>query len=160
MNEGHRFRISGVPASVIDQLRQMPDEELKQRGAVRYLADTKPGFPCRVTLQDADIGEAVLLLNFEHLPGLTPYRSIGPVFVRESATETYALENELPEVVRERLLSVRAYDPNDMLVDAEVVEGTELKPLIQRMFAHSRVAYLHIHNAGPGCYSCRVDRIT
>ena len=159
MNESYPFRISGIPANVIDQFRQLPDDELKKLGVVRYIADSKPGFPCRVTLQDAEVGEPVLLLNFEHLPGLTPYRSIGPIFVRESVTETYALENELPEVLRERLLSVRAYDINDMMIDAEVVKGTELKPLIQRMFTNSQTSYLHIHDAHRGCYSCRVDRI-
>ena len=159
MNESYPFRISGIPASVIDQFRQMPDDYLKKHGVVRYIADSKPGFPCRVTLQDAEVGEPVLLLNFEHLSGLTPYRSIGPIFVRESVTETYAVENELPEVVRERLLSVRAYDIDDMMIDAEVVKGTDLKSLIRRMFAIREITYLHIHNAHRGCYSCRVDRI-
>jgi Protein of unknown function (DUF1203) len=159
MNETYPFRISGISANVIDQFRQMPDDELKKHGVVRYTADSKPGFPCRVTLQDAEVGEPVLLLNFEHLPGTTPYRSIGPIFVRESVTETYAVQNELPEVVRERLLSVRAYDLDDMMIDAEVVKGTELKSLIQRMFANRQIKYLHIHNAHRGCYSCRVDRI-
>jgi Protein of unknown function (DUF1203) len=160
MNESYPFRISGIPANVIEQFRQLPDEELKKRGVVRYIADTKPGFPCRVTLQDAEVGEPVLLLNFEHLPGLTPYRSIGPIFVRESVTETYSVENELPEVVRERLLAVRAYDRSDMMIEAEITEGAELKSLIQRMFTNSQIAHLHIHNADRGCYSCRVDRIT
>ena len=159
MNESYSFRISGISASVIEPFRGLPDKELSLHGVVRYIADTKPGFPCRVTLRDAGIGEPVLLLNFEHLPGLTPYRSVGPIFVRESATETYSVENELPEVLRERLLSVRAYDVADMLVEAEVLEGSELKPLIHRMFASDRVAHLHVHNARPGCYSCRVDRI-
>jgi hypothetical protein len=111
-------------------------------------------------LADAEIGESVLLLNFEHLPGLSPYRSVGPIFVRESATETYSKTNEIPEVLRvpSRLLSVRAYDDKDMLVGADVINAMDIEQSIQRFFGDARVAYIHVHNARPGCYACRVDR--
>src|SRR5437868_2213537 len=91
------FRVSGISADVIDQYRYLSDQELQKQRVVRLIADDKPGFPCRVSLVDAEIGESVLLLNFEHLSGLSPYRSVGPIFVRESATETYSKTNEIPE---------------------------------------------------------------
>jgi Protein of unknown function (DUF1203) len=154
------FRVSGISADVIDQYRHLSDRELQKHRVVRLIADDKPGFPCRVSLADAEIGESVLLLNFEHLSGLSPYRSVGPIFVRESATETYSKTNEIPEVLRVpgRLLSVRAYDDKDMLVGATVIESAEIDHLIQERFADTRVAYLHVHNARPGCYACRIDR--
>ncbi len=152
------FRVSGIPANAADEFRHLSDDELKNRRVVRSIADKKPGFPCRISLQDAEIGESVLLLNFEHLPVSSPYRSIGPVFVRESAIETYSSTNEIPEPFRGRLLSVRAYDDKDMMALAEVVEGAEIDQLIQQFFADSRVAYLHVHYARPGCFACRIDR--
>ena len=154
------FRISGIPADIADQYRHLSDEELSKYRVLRRIADEKPGFPCRVSLVDAEIGESVFLLNFEHLPGLSPYRSAGPIFVRESATETYSKTNEIPEVLRvpDRLLSVRAYDEKDLLVAAEVIESAEIDQSIQRLFADSSIAYIHVHNAGPGCYSCRIER--
>src|SRR5260370_6602768 len=105
----YTFRVSGISADVIDQYRHLSDEELQKHRVIRRVADEKPGFPCRVSLVDAEIGESVLLLNFEHLPGLSPYRSVGPIFVRESASETYSRANEIPEVLLfpERLPSVR-----------------------------------------------------
>ena len=45
-----------------------------------------------------------------------------------------------------------------MLREAEVAEGRELPVLVARMFADADVAYIHAHNARPGCYSCRIDR--
>ena len=60
--------------------------------------------------------------------------------------------------MRRRLLSVRAYDAAGTMTDADVVEGTELEGTVTRLFADPAVAYLHLHNARPGCYSCRVDR--
>ncbi len=154
------FRVSGIPADLIDEMRHLSDSELKKRRAVRRMVDARPGFPCRVTLEDAEIGESVLLFNFEHLPGPSPYRSVGPIFVRESASETYSKINEIPEVLRVagRLFSVRAYDETDMLVDAEVIESVEIDASIQRLFANATILYIHVHNAGPGCYSCRIDR--
>jgi hypothetical protein len=154
------FRVSGISADAIEQYRHLSAEELRKHRVIRRVADEKPGFPCRVSLADAEVGESVLLLNFEHLPGLSPYRSVGPIFVRESATETYSKTNEIPEVLRVpgRLLSLRAYDDEDLLVAAEVIESGDIDESVQRLLADSSVTYIHIHNARPGCYSCRIDR--
>jgi len=157
----YSFLVSGISPCVVDEFRRLSDEELKSHRVVRRVVDSKPGFPCRVTLEDADIGETVFLLNFEHLPGQSPYRSVGPIFVRESATQSYSRTNEIPAVLRvqDRLFSMRAYDDKDMLVVAEVVKSAEIDQSIQRLLADTRVAYIHVHNARPGCYACRVDRV-
>ncbi|MEQ1516688.1 MAG: DUF1203 domain-containing protein, partial [Usitatibacteraceae bacterium] len=66
----------------------------------------------------------------------------------------------IPEPVRARLLSVRAYDTDDLIVVADVVDGKEIESLIEKFFAQEDVAYLHIHYARRGCYACRVDRVS
>lgn len=43
-------------------------------------------------------------------------------------------------------------------MDAEVKEGMELESLIDRFLTDPKVRYLHVHNARPGCYACRIDR--
>ena len=141
---GSSFRVSGISAEVLDEFRQLSDDELRKRNVFRYIADQKPGYPCRVSLVDAEIGESLLLLNFGHLTSSTPYRSIGPIFVRESARETYVGIDEIPEVLRARgrLLSVRAYDSNDMLAGAVVIGTAEIDQSIQEFFADRQVAYL------------------
>jgi hypothetical protein len=53
---------------------------------------------------------------------------------------------------------VRAYDAAAMMIGAEVVRGAELEPVIRRMMRNEAVQYLHVHNAGPGCYNCSVVR--
>jgi hypothetical protein len=60
--------------------------------------------------------------------------------------------------MRVRLLSLRAYDAAGMMLDADVVEGTEVEPIIERLFANPDVSYIHVHNAKQGCYSGRIDR--
>jgi Protein of unknown function (DUF1203) len=152
------FKISALPASDFEALFPLTDEELAARGAVRQIVDKSPGFPCRVSLTDAKVGEVVLLTNYEHQPASSPYRSHHAVFVREGAREAHPRTGEIPEVLASRLLSVRAFDGKGMMRDAEVVDGRELEPVIMRMLADSQIAYLHLHNAKPGCYAARVDR--
>jgi uncharacterized protein DUF1203 len=154
------FRISGISAEILNEFRQLSDDKLQERNVFRYIADKKPGYPCRVSLVDAEIGESLLLLNFGHLMSSSPYRSVGPIFIRESARETFVGVNEIPEVLQApgRVLSVRAYDRNDMLAGAAVIATAETNPTIQEFFAERQVAYLHVHYAGPGCFACRVDR--
>jgi len=121
--------------------------------------DAKPGFPCRVSLEDAEIGEQVILLPFLHHEVESPYRASGPIFVRENAKEAALSVGEVPELVSTRTMSVRAYDENSMMIDGTVVPGSEIKAHIEKLFADPKIAYLHLHNAGAGCYSCRVERV-
>ena len=152
------FQISGLPLDRFAPLFALSDEELARHDAVRVTADRAPGFPCRVSLQDAEIGERLILLNYEHLPVSSPYRSRHAIYVRESATEARLEVNEVPAQLRSRLLSLRAFDDRGMMKGAEVAPGTALERVIEQLFSDCGVAYLHIHNAKPGCYAARVDR--
>lgn len=153
------FRISALPWEPFAGLFALSDDELAARGARRVVADSKPGYPCRVSLADAEVGERLLLLPYTHQPADTPYRSSGPIFVRESARQAAPAAGEVPELLRHRLLSVRAYDAAGMMVAAEVTEGRELEAAVSHLFADGTAAYLHVHNAKPGCYNCRIDRL-
>lgn len=121
-------------------------------------ANENPGFPCRVSLADAEIGEEVLLLPFMHHDVDSPYRASGPIFVHVDAATARPEIGEVPAMIRSRLLSVRGYDAGAMMIFAAVAEGRDLEAHFERAFSDPRVEYLHLHNARPGCYSCRVDR--
>ena len=153
------FQISGLGLDDFQGLFPLDDDALTRRGAKRYIADRRPGFPCRVSLQDAEPGERVVLVRFRHQPADSPYRASGPIFVREAAEAASLPPDTVPELLRTRLLSVRAYDARDLMVDADVVDGRALEPVLARMFDQDRVAYAHIHFARPGCFACRADRV-
>lgn len=152
------YVIRGLDPAPFAALYGLSDAALAERGVVRMEVDATPGFPCRVSLQDAGMGEAMLLLNHEHLPVDSPYRQRHAIFVREGATEPAQFENEVPEQLAIRTLSLRAYDAEGMMTDADLVEGGELAALIDRFFADPSVAYLHAHNAKRGCFAARIDR--
>jgi len=152
------FRISGLDAARFRHLYGLSDEALLQQGARRCIADTQPGFPDRVALRDADIGETLLLLNYEHQPANTPYRASHAIFVIERAEQAYSGIDVVPESLKVRTLSLRAFNEAGEMVDADLVEGIHLQPLIARFFGNPEVAYLHAHFAKRGCYAARIDR--
>ena len=153
------YRITGLPADQFAELQRATDDELRRRGVERHIVDEPNSAPCRISLQDAEVGEEVLLFTFRHQAAASPYAASGPIFIRRSATQAFDAINVIPDQQRRRLLSVRAYDARDHIVEAEVAPGTELEALIGRFFGYPKVAYLHVHNARRGCYACRVDRV-
>lgn len=152
------FQIHALPMDAFAPLFALSDVELRARNIRNVIADDSGGFPCRVSLQDAIEGERLLLLPYGHHPVETPYRASGPVYVREAAMQARPAAGEVPELLRKRLLSLRAYDPRGMVMWADVVPGTEVEAAIEALFAIERAAYIHIHYAKPGCYACRVVR--
>jgi hypothetical protein len=97
-------------------------------------------------------------LNYEHLPVASPFRSSHAIYVREDAVEARPEVNEVPDMLARRLLSVRAFDAAGMMQAADVVQGSDVEPLIERLLGDAKVAYLHAHNAKLGCYFARIDR--
>jgi hypothetical protein len=149
------FQISGLHERHFQHLFGQTSEVLAKHGVERITVDSRPGYPCRVSLKDVNIGETVLLMNYKHLPALSPYRSSHAIFVMEGAKGAIFGKNHIPEMLRNRLLSVRAFDANEMMVDADVVDGLDLEPIIERMFSIELVDFLHIHNAKRGCFMAR-----
>ena len=152
------FRLAGIGHGQFESLFQLDEAALAAMDARRVMAAESFGDPCRVSLEDAAAGEELLLLHWEHQPARSPYRSSGPIYVRRGAQRRMLDRGELPPYVTRRVMSVRGYDAGDMMVDASVTDGSRLADEIRRAFANERVAYIHLHNAKPGCFSCRVER--
>ena len=152
------FQFQALSKTIFKPLMDMDDEQLNTRDARWILVDSEPGYPCRVSLVDASVGERVLALSFFHHDVKSPYRASGPIFVREHATKATPAVNEIPTMLLNRKLSIRAYNSEHLLIEAEVTNGTELESSIRKLFKNENAAYLHIHNASPGCFNCSVHR--
>jgi hypothetical protein len=124
-------------------------------GAVGVVADEPHSYPCRRCLKDADVGDALLLLSYDPFVGESPYAGPGPIYVHEHDCTPFAADG-IPRQLTRRLLSVRAYDERHMLVDADVTDGAELAAVSHRLLEGA--AYLHVHNARPGCFAARIER--
>jgi len=151
------FLISAVPAAEFQHYFVMDEAELANHFGRRLVADG-PGFPCRVSLMDAAIGEDILLINYEHQPAPTPYRASHAIFIRRDAVQAQFSRNEIPQNFYSRTLSLRGFDHAHMLKAASVVPGADLDMTLRELFDDAAIAYIHIHNAKHGCYHARPDR--
>jgi hypothetical protein len=149
------FLISALPKSKFEHLFASPAAD----HVVRTVATKKPGFPCRVSLADAEIGEEVVLIHYEHQSAATPFRSSHAIYVRPNASQANLDVNEVPAMLRSRVLSLRAFDEQGMMVAADLAEGAAVEKPLEELFADPSVAYIHIHFAKPGCYAARADRV-
>ena len=141
--------VSGIDPAAADQLRAA--------GGIAYVADEKPGYPCRQCLRDAEIGEEVILVSHDPFTASSPYRCASPIFIhRESCTPYDSVA--LPEQLTRGHRSVRAFDNAAMMLDAALIEGEDLAATIDRLFDNAEVDHLHIHNEPRGCWAARVDR--
>jgi len=150
------FRIRGLDPAPFAPHFGLDDTGLAERAMRRVLIDAPHSAPCRVSLEDAEPGERVILLPFAHHPAHSPYRASGPIYVRAGGA-AFDRVDTLPPVFSGRLLAIRAYDAEGMMTDADVVES-DPRGLFEKFFADADVDYLHVHYARRGCFSCRVER--
>jgi len=153
------WRIAGLDPSPFEALFASPDAALRRLGAVRRTADAAPGFPCRISLEDAPVGAELLLLAYEHHPARSPYRASGPIFVRCGASRRELDPGDVPAMVTRRLISLRAYDREAMMVDANVCDGAEVAAALDGFFDRPEVDCVHLHFAKRGCFSCVAARV-
>jgi len=153
-----QFIIKPLSHNTFSHLMQLSQSELAMHNAKWISVDSKPGYPCRVSLAEASVGERVLAIPFYHHDVDSPYRASGPIFVREHANTADIKPNHIPEILKQRLLSLRAYNSKNMMCDAAIFQGEEnLIKGIKNFFENTEIAYIHIHNANPGCFNCSVE---
>lgn len=152
------FRIVGLDAGPFAHYFFMNDAELRRSGARLLTADAHPGYPCRVSLEDAREGERVLLVNFTSHDVANPYRTAHAIYVREGAVRAEPPVDRLPPVFAGRTMSLRGFDDEGMMVRAVLAGPGEVEAGIAALFAEPRVACIHAHNAAYGCFAARIER--
>ena len=152
------FQISPLPYAPFAALFAADAAGLAAARARILIAGPDDGMPCRVSLEDATPGERVLLANHVHLDGDTPFRAAHAIYVREHAEAARPAPGDIPDQLRRRLLSARAFDAAGMMIAADVAEGTAIEPVIERLLGMPDTGFLHLHFARQGCYAARVDR--
>ncbi|WP_205480459.1 DUF1203 domain-containing protein [Sphingomonas arenae] len=151
------YRIEGLAAQQFAHLYGLSEAELFSRGVLRVTADG-PGFPCRITLEEAEPGTQLLLLNHVSQPLDTPFRSSHAIYVTEGAEEAASFVDEPPPVMRTRALSLRGFDYHGMLKACLLAMPGEADLRIRDMLKDQDVAEIHAHNAAAGCFSARIVR--
>lgn len=153
------FQFHALGYGSFAELFGMQEKALRERRAVRQRVTHRPGFPCRVSLIDAEVGEETMLVHYTHQPAASPFHAGHAIYVRRDAVQAEPMVGQVPAMLRTRLLSVRAFGKDDMMLQANVTEGSMLEAALEEMFAMDAVRYLHVHNAREGCYLTRVARV-
>ncbi|NNE40267.1 MAG: DUF1203 domain-containing protein [Marinicaulis sp.] len=153
------FTIAGLDPEQFQPLVGLSEEALAARGVVAKVADAKPGFPCRISLEDAEPGERILLFNYESHKTISPFRSSYAIYIRENAASAARYENELPPVFENRPIALRIFDKDAMLIGADMGLNGELKSKIMKIFEDPAASYIHAHNAMHGCFAAEVRRV-
>ena len=149
------YRIAGLDPEPFRPLFALSDAALEE-GGMRRMTVTGPGFPCRISLLDRPAGEEVILLNHLSHDVLNPYRATHAIFVADADRTEYV--DEVPPVFTSRVLSLRGFDAEGMIVDALIAQPGEADSGIRKLFEKSEIAYIHAHKAARGCFSARIDR--
>jgi len=151
------FRITGLDPAPFADLWLLKEEEMAARGVTRVEVQARHVSPCRISLDDAEIGEQVLLLPFEHQSARTAYRQQGPIFVRKDVAR-WRERGEIPPALARRTLSLRGFNDAGAMIEAELSEGRDAPKLIRRFFDNDEVAYIHAHYARRGCFAALIER--
>ena len=152
------FRIVPISEAVAEGIRKTRNDGHGNSGIPPTVADEPRGYPCRLCLEDAKVGEEVLLFSYSPFDRAVPYRNLGPIFVHAYACAPYTREESVPELMRSRLLALRGYDADGRMVECDLTEGAALESMVSRFFANPETAVIHAHNARAGCFVCRIER--
>ncbi|ALS98253.1 DUF1203 domain-containing protein [Lacimicrobium alkaliphilum] len=154
------YQIQPLEPQQFEHLFSLTQAELQQQGIVQVTVNKASGFPCRLSLKDAEEGDIVLLLNYNHLPGPGPYQSSHAIFISKNGLTASQLPGPgtVPPMIARKILSLRAFDGDQMMLDGRVCQGTEADVIIRELLALPGCAYVHIHSATRGCYLAAAHR--
>ena len=151
------YSIQGLSPEPFAPLFALDDAGLAALNARRVTATADRGFPCRVSLEDAKAGEALILLHHMSHDVETPYRSAYAIYVRPGV-EAATYHDELPPVFEGRALALRAFAADGMLQTARLVGPGEADGAIRDLFEDDAITYIDAHNAAYGCFAARIER--
>lgn len=151
------FIIESLSSDLKEQLEQNI-AKLHGNPVTTVIADGKPGYPCRFSLKDAKVGEALYLFSHSPFSMANPYRETGPVFVRKNAAPASLAVNEIPEIALARSIIVRAYSAAGTMVSASPAESDEIAATIRALFQDKAVEFVHLRAVVTGCFLCEARR--
>ena len=150
------YRIEGLASEAFESLFAMMDGELAGHKALRVTADG-PGYPCRVSLADAEPGDELILVNHVSNEVDGPFRTSHAIYVRKGAA-TAAFADEAPLVLDQRTISLRGFDAEGMLRGGLLALPGEADAKIRTLFEDPEIATIHAHTATYGCFLARIER--
>ena len=149
------FQIVPLSTEVAEAARSAA--ERGSAGHALITADSPKGYPCRHCLRWAQPGERMVLFTFAAIAPGHPYSESGPIFVHAEACARYAATDQFPVEFREGR-AIRAYNSQNELIDAHLVNDEEPEAIIERFLQKPETAFVHVRSASRGCYTMEIIR--
>jgi Protein of unknown function (DUF1203) len=115
--------------------------------------------PCRQCLQLVKINEEeAILFTMDAFQGMNVPPSPGPVYIHAEHCDRYDATEGIPELYRDRLLTLEAFGENRTLfAEARAQNGNE-QSLAEKLFTDPRVEYINVRSTEAGCFLFRLER--
>jgi hypothetical protein len=152
------YRMEGLAPEAFESLFGMMESGLEARLARRVTADAPGAFPCRITLEDAEPGEELLLVNYVSHDVEGPFRTAYGIYVRKDARRAARFTDEAPPYLDKRMLGLRGFDAEGMLKGAMIASPGEADARIRELFGQPGIDTIHAHSAAYGCFLARIER--
>jgi hypothetical protein len=111
-----------------------------------------------VSLENAEPGEELVLLNHVSHDVAGPFRTAYAIYVRKGADAPAPYLDETPVYLDTRTLGLRGFDKEGMLKGGLLVMPGECDARIRELFARPEIDTIHAHNAAYGCFLARIER--
>jgi Protein of unknown function (DUF1203) len=152
------YRIRGLDPAAFAHLFAADPVELGRNLARREVAGPTGRYPCRVSLEDAAPGDALVLAHFANHDVASPYRNAFAIYVRENAVAAAEYVDDVPPILRGRPIALRGYDTQGNLHRAALALADDVDAQARTLLADPAVAYIDAHNAMHGCFAARIER--
>lgn len=119
------------------------------------------GNPCRHCLEDMPEGDSFLVLAHRPFPEAQPYAEVGPLFIHAEDCPRHPESAGVPAYLKTREgILIRGYGTNDRIVygTGKVVAPAEIETAAAKIFADSKIAYIHVRSANNNCFQFRIER--
>ena len=150
-----RFQIRPLDGAYADRIRTTLLDDFGNRLKVQ----TGVAAPCRLCLRITQPDEPVIVFAHRPFPSTGPYAESGPVFIHATSCEQYTDVEQFPQAFRSRCLTMRGYNREGTIETAELSTPGDPEASLARLFAVTRVRFVHVRNPAWGCYDFQVDRL-
>ncbi|PHR73930.1 MAG: hypothetical protein COA66_02415 [Arcobacter sp.] len=156
-----QFKIKSIESRFFKKVREKGLDDLNQR--VVYLI-AQGGEPCRDVLRRAKKGEKLILASYCPFKRSGPYKEYGPIFVLEEENKKNLIYNELPlsknlnqDYLKNNFV-LRAYNKEEIIVDAKVVEEENSLDVLYGFLKNKEIDFILARFTAYGCYALRIEK--
>ena len=151
------LRVRPLDSDIAAQARETMVDRVGNALSVRM--SEGQGAPCRHCLREVPEGQGMILIGHSPFTRPGPFREVGPIFICAEDCARYATPECLPDVVRNRLVQLRAYSATEEILydHSTLLQGTEVEAALPPVFDDPRVAFVHLRSGLNGCFLCQVE---